>query len=86
MVCDDKSKLWMSANHDGFCCRKSLIIPVMFSPMSPVVELIFRLGTLSDSPFPLNSADSDRVLWKVFSEGNKQAKSARVIVEGLMLP
>ena len=86
MVFAERSNCSIFACHLGWACLIPLIHAVKFRPTSPVVEPTASFSTATFSPFPLNADSIVSVLLNVFSEGRKQAKSDKVMVEGLILP
>ena len=86
MVLAERSSCSMLACHLGWACLIPLTHADMFSPTSPVVELIASFSTFRFSPLPLKVDATVNVLLNVFNEGRKQARSDSVMVEGSMLP
>lgn len=86
MVLSESMSLLMLACHSGILVLNWSIHPSMLMSMSPVVEVSWKSGMVSLSPFPSMEEDSERVLLNVLSDGRKHAKSESVITDGLIFP
>ena len=82
----DKFSLLMFACHLGSRAVNSSTHPSMLTSMSPVVELMERLGTANFSPFPSMDDEMVSVLLNDLSDGRKHAMSESVMCDGSMLP